>query len=304
MQVRCVSAKLLSGLVAAMSLLAACGPAGLEEPEAQLGVVHQEVFGGDLGKALGWPLITGDTCGKSNDFTPSCAFSNAPNLVYTWTAPSTDVYSFSTEGSLLDTVLDVRTYTASLGCSDDDEILLTKQASVNNVSLTAGQTVLVVVDGYGTVCGGFRLGIRGSCVGGCNSPPPGGCYEAAGTCNSGTCTYKPKAAGSSCSDANACTGGDTCNGAGQCVAGEPIICDMPPDRCSTSLGTCSPLYGCQYRSRCTATQYCYNGSCCSGTYPSRAAGEEQMESSAASHEIVQGEDGNIYACPLQKLPLQ
>jgi hypothetical protein len=287
MQERCGIAKLVSGLIVAMSLLA-CGSADLEETEALAGTIHQEIFGGDLGKALGSPLVVGDTCGKSNDFIPTCDPANsAPNVVYTWTAPSTDLYTFSTAGSTLDTVLEVRTFMTSLECRDDDEVTLSQQASVRNLSLTAGQTVLVAVDGYGpNNCGSFKLSISGSCPGACNSPPAGGCYESTGTCNSGTCNYKPKAAGAACSDSNACTGGDFCNGTGSCVAGEPLVCNSPPDSCHYASGTCSATAGCRYVSRCSAGQYCYNGSCCSGSY-------YQVSDSKGQ----QGVSGNRYACP-------
>ena len=282
-----------------MGLLVACGDSvepsqSSEVPE----VLRQEVFGGNLGGAMG-VVATGNTCGQSNDFTPDagCAFnSNAPNVVYTWTAPSTDVYSFSTEGSVLDTVLEVRTYTSLLGCSDDifDGVTMSQQSRVTGLHLTAGSTVLVAVDGAYTQCGGYRLTISGSCPGGCNSPPAGGCYQSTGTCSNGTCQYAYKAAGASCNDGNACTTGDYCDGAGHCESDVFTTCNSPPNRCYSSFGTCSSQGGCQYAYRCSASEYCYQGTCCPGPYyasseASQAGGVDRAEGDPSV--------APIYACP-------
>ncbi|NRD53614.1 Kelch repeat-containing protein, partial [Corallococcus exiguus] len=61
------------------------------------------------------------------------------------------------------------------------------------------------------VCNG-----AGVCAGSatqCGSPP-GQCYETAGTCSDGTCSYAYKATGAACDDGDACTVDETCNGAG------------------------------------------------------------------------------------------
>jgi hypothetical protein len=121
--------------------------------------IEQFSFGQDLGVGLGSPVTTGNTSGKTNDFQPSCiGNSAAPDLAYIWTAPAAGSYVFSTLGSTFDTVLEVREYntTTSLGCNDDSNGTL--QSTVG-VSLPAGQTVLIVVDGFGAGQGPFQLNI-------------------------------------------------------------------------------------------------------------------------------------------------
>jgi hypothetical protein len=89
----------------------------------------------------------------------------------------------------------------------------------------------------------------------CNSPP-GPCYQAAGTCSNGVCSYALKAAGSACNDGNACTTGDTCNGAGVC-GGSAITCNSPPGQCYQSAGTCNNG-SCSYVYKGAGT-YCNDG---------------------------------------------
>ncbi|NPC70084.1 hypothetical protein HPP05_10045 [Corallococcus exiguus] len=72
-----------------------------------------------------------------------------------------------------------------------------------------------VCDGTGT-CGGTVLS--------CNTPP-GQCYQAAGTCSNGICSYAPKATSTSCDDSDACTTGDVCDSAGTC-GGTAMSCSI------------------------------------------------------------------------------
>jgi hypothetical protein len=61
----------------------------------------------------------------------------------------------------------------------------------------------------------------------CNTPPSV-CYDAAGTCSQGSCSYPANRA--ACNDNDACTDGDTCSG-GVC-SGVPKLCNTPePDTC-------------------------------------------------------------------------
>jgi hypothetical protein len=141
--------------------LSACGPEFETDvaPEP-LATQEQRAYGGNLNRAIGSAVATRQTCGLSNDFTPTCASSSsAPEVAYTWTAPWTANYTFTTHGSNFDTVLEVRPYndtSASLGCNDDSGGSL--QSSVTT-HLTAGQTVYVIVDGYGASCGTSQLNI-------------------------------------------------------------------------------------------------------------------------------------------------
>jgi hypothetical protein len=243
-------------------LLSACGPSVEPFEESALQTVQQGTFGADLGQALGSPVTTNSTCGRTHDFTPSCAYSNsAPDMSYTWTAPSTGSFTFSTAGSAFDTILEVRRYNdqVSLGCNDD--VPGTSQSSLT-LSLTAGQTLLIVVDGYSTYCGTFQLNITAvaGCPGGCNSPPSQ-CHQSTGTCTNGTCTYAYKPAGSACSDGRSCTTNDMCNGSGTC--GGSSTCNSPPNSCYAAPGVCSSSSTCSYISRCGADEVCSGGRCVS-----------------------------------------
>lgn len=128
------------------------------EPDEGLASVEQGTYLGNLGSALGSPVATGSTTGLTNSLSPSCVSSAAPDASYTWTAPATGNYLFTTAGSAFDTVLEVRLNSTSevLGCNDDSGGTL--QSSVPAV-LSAGQSVTVLVDGYNSASGSFRLNI-------------------------------------------------------------------------------------------------------------------------------------------------
>ena len=94
----------------------------------------------------------------SNDFTPSCASSFAPDVAYRFTAPATAVYTFDTFTSSYDTMLQVldRCGGVELACNDDT---LTLQSQLS-VPLTAGQSVIVVVDGFADSNGAYTLHVN------------------------------------------------------------------------------------------------------------------------------------------------
>ncbi|NOK18538.1 kelch repeat-containing protein [Corallococcus carmarthensis] len=93
----------------------------------------------------------------------------------------------------------------------------------------------------GNACTGNDIcGSTGACSGtsiACEAPP-GQCYQSAGSCSDGSCSYAYKTAGASCDDGDACTLGETCNGSGGC-AGTPVSCTTPPGQCYQAAGTCS-----------------------------------------------------------------
>jgi hypothetical protein len=116
----------------------------------------------NIGSALGSPVATNTTCGSTNQApTPSCAYSAAPDHTYFWTAPSSGTFTFTTSGSSYDTLLHIYNSSngAALGCNDDSGGTL--QSSLT-LSLSAGQQIRIVVDGYAGNCGGFRLNIASS----------------------------------------------------------------------------------------------------------------------------------------------
>lgn len=145
----------------ALALAAGVGACTDPGPQDDLGTIEQLSYLGDLGVALGSPVVTGSTTGRSNDYQSSCASSTAPDASYTWTAPSAGTYVFSTAGSAFDTVLEVRAYNtgASLGCNDDSNGTLQSTVSV---SLSSGQTVIVVIDGFSSSSGAYQLNINGN----------------------------------------------------------------------------------------------------------------------------------------------
>ncbi len=66
----------------------------------------------------------------------------------------------------------------------------------------------------------------GACKGAplaCSIPPNADCFESAGACQNGVCTFTAKAGGTSCNDNDPCTSNDGCDGKGQCV-GTPGGC--------------------------------------------------------------------------------
>jgi len=113
-----------------------------------------------LGTAL--PItVSGSTSGAGNGFVPACSSSNAPEHTFTFTAPISKLYNFDTIGSSFDTVLSVLGGTcsgASLGCDDDGAGFGT--ASLVSVFLNAGQTVTVIVDGFGGGSGSYVLHVQ------------------------------------------------------------------------------------------------------------------------------------------------
>ena len=77
-------------------------------------------------------------------------------MIYRFTAPEAGLYIFDTFGLSFDTLLQILKDSCtgtSLGCNDDTD----GQQSRVTLSLAAGQTVLVVVDGSGTSSGDDAL---------------------------------------------------------------------------------------------------------------------------------------------------
>jgi len=108
--------------------------------------------------------VNGTTAGTCATYVPTCAATgmNANERMYVYTAPEAGTYRFDTFGSAYDTVLAIRDGTScpatELACSDD--LSASNHASMLEVSLTAGQRVLVMVDGYAGASGSFTLTIR------------------------------------------------------------------------------------------------------------------------------------------------
>lgn len=143
---------------------------------------------------------TGTTAGRVNNWNTagSCAggggTSNAPDVIYSITPPSSNTFIISTCGSLFNTLLEVRSGGAcpgsaqvacgDAGCGGDAELI---------VSLTGGTTYYIIVDGWGTQSGSYTLSVKYMC----NVYPLAGdaieCAETADSsharldCNGGPC---------------------------------------------------------------------------------------------------------------------
>ena len=110
----------------------------------------------DLGSTVP-QTVNGDTSTGDNSGGATCGGLAGNDEAWTFTAPNDGVFVFDTIGSVTDTilyVLDGDCNGASLGCNDD----ATGTASAVTVPLTAGQEVVVVVDGD-AVGGAYTLNV-------------------------------------------------------------------------------------------------------------------------------------------------
>jgi hypothetical protein len=118
----------------------------------------------------------------------------------------------------------------------------------------------------GDTCDGDG-GCTGATLRECNTPPPGACLEAIGTCVEaldGGCVYGV-AVRQSCGDMNLCTFNDECQADGGC-SGTPVDCLMatPPNECLTPSGACAADAGCVFVARtgnCGVAGICMSGVC-------------------------------------------
>jgi hypothetical protein len=113
---------------------------------------------GYLGSATG-NVASGSTAGADDNWTASCPFTDGPDVSFAWTAPAAAMYTFSLIGSSYDTVLTLWSPAcggAEIACNDDSGGLQSSLVA----ALGAGQTVLVVVDGYNDTSGAYTLAIN------------------------------------------------------------------------------------------------------------------------------------------------
>ncbi|MBI2379091.1 MAG: hypothetical protein HYV07_34165 [Deltaproteobacteria bacterium] len=115
----------------------------------------------DLGSALGNGVASGTTVDGIGSFNGTCASSGASDVVYLWTAPAAGRYTFDLSGSNYDTVLyllGAECGGAELVCNDDSSGL----TSSVSLTMTAGQLVSIVVDGFAAAEGNYVLDINAS----------------------------------------------------------------------------------------------------------------------------------------------
>ena len=112
----------------------------------------------DLGAVLGDTVATGSTVGQGNDFTPGCVMSNAPDVQLVWTALVGGTYTFDTVGSSFDTVLyAIEDCVGSELACNDDTVMTQSQITLD---LVAGQSVLLVIDGWNNSSGNYELNVQ------------------------------------------------------------------------------------------------------------------------------------------------
>ncbi|HTR50490.1 MAG TPA: hypothetical protein VMJ10_07250 [Kofleriaceae bacterium] len=103
----------------------------------------------DLGSALG-AVATGNTQGHADTY-KSCNGQGSPDVSYAWTAPATAMFTMdlcASPNQDFDSTLYVRDGSCTgtqLACDDDG--CMTNFLSKLKVSLTAGQLVIIIVDG-------------------------------------------------------------------------------------------------------------------------------------------------------------
>lgn len=136
---------------------------------------------------------------QPSEYEPTCAGTQASESAFVFFAPESGLYSFDTNGSQIDTVLELRNgFCEPIGCNDDAIDL----ASQVVVELFAGDQIMLVVDGFEP--GEFQLNgalvqdcppnlsqCGGSCVDTLTDPSHcGNCFNdcgGGGTCVMGFC---------------------------------------------------------------------------------------------------------------------
>ncbi len=114
----------------------------------------------DLGMATGAAVASGDLTGAGDDGQGSCGSSLGEDRAYTWTPPSTGMWTFDTFGSDADTVLHAHLgaecVADEIDCNDDTFGFQSRL----DLDLVAGTPVTLVVDSYdASSAGAFTLRI-------------------------------------------------------------------------------------------------------------------------------------------------
>ncbi|MES2642988.1 MAG: hypothetical protein V4850_26120 [Myxococcota bacterium] len=111
----------------------------------------------DLGSLTGVVVATGTTIAMGNEWGVSCTSSTAPDVSYSWMAPTSGFWNFDLGGSSYDTVLTVWSEAAvAIECDDDDGDGTT---SLITRYVNAGDVMIIAVDGYSSYSGLYTLGI-------------------------------------------------------------------------------------------------------------------------------------------------
>jgi hypothetical protein len=143
---------------------------------------------GDATVIPGLPYTDGgNTCTYINDYVPPCVPSSAPDVVYSFT-PTTDMcVNVSLCGSNYDTELVIyeNNPATPVACQDDSP-QCGLQSNLENVSLIAGNTYYILIDGFADACGEYVLNVE-ACPPPpvCEPCPPLAVQEGEPTCSDG-----------------------------------------------------------------------------------------------------------------------
>jgi hypothetical protein len=134
---------------------------------------------------------SGTTVGMTADYDPSCGYyTGVPDVVYAFTPSTSGTWQIDTNGSGFDTMLHVYgppCLGSLLGCDDDAG---DGAASLVSLSLSAGTTYYIVVDGYSTT-GTYTLNVTRptTLAPGDNCATSSGFITGSGTWTGNTCSY-------------------------------------------------------------------------------------------------------------------
>lgn len=119
-----------------------------------------------VGGATGTPVASGSTAAEDDSLPTSCGGGGGNDRVIGFTAPSAGDYTIDTIGSSYDTVMSIFSSCdtgSEIVCDDDGGSGLTSAATV---TLGAGESIVILVDGYMGDTGSWELNISsggGSC---------------------------------------------------------------------------------------------------------------------------------------------
>jgi hypothetical protein len=117
----------------------------------------ESCFDSILGSGLGYGVASGSTSGAGDERSASCGASGSEDLAYVWTAPAAGTYTFTAEGSGFDPVLTLEEASCD-GVTLDCAASAAGSATVTR-ALSAGEQVILSVDGDGGASGSFVLSI-------------------------------------------------------------------------------------------------------------------------------------------------
>ncbi|MEL6180068.1 MAG: hypothetical protein AAFS10_14000, partial [Myxococcota bacterium] len=145
------------------------GLVGCDDPNCVLDpacAVEDLCADGDLGTALGTPILVGTLEGAGDEVPPSECIrlgngGDSEDILVRWTAPSTGRFFISTYGSEADTVLSLYPgdcdFTREFGCDDDDGPISSSRVLLR---IDEGVSITIAVSGYGeNDSGPFQLHI-------------------------------------------------------------------------------------------------------------------------------------------------